>query len=111
MIKNKRIKKNWSEEDVQILIWVISKYADKKHFEDIEKDIVSDVLFRTLKIGKLLPPSSQGFQDSLACSSGSASKKSTSPPITGVKKNPVFWPSWSQTKISRERVRTPRTGR
>lgn len=37
MIKNKRIKKNWSEEDVQILIWVISKYADKKHFEDIEK--------------------------------------------------------------------------
>lgn len=35
MIKNKRIKKNWSEEDVQILIWVISKYADKKGFEDI----------------------------------------------------------------------------
>ena len=40
MIKNKRIKKNWSEEDVQILIWVISKYADQKGFRDVEKDIV-----------------------------------------------------------------------
>lgn len=39
MIKNKRIKKNWSEEDVQILIWVVSKYADKKHFQDVEKDV------------------------------------------------------------------------
>ena len=27
MIKNKRIKKNWSEEDLKILIWVISKYC------------------------------------------------------------------------------------
>ena len=41
MIKNKRIKKNWSEEDVQILIWVISKYADQKGFRDVEKDIVT----------------------------------------------------------------------
>lgn len=30
MIKNKRIKKNWSEEDVTIFIWVVSKYADYK---------------------------------------------------------------------------------
>jgi hypothetical protein len=37
MIKNKRIKKNWSEEDVQILIWVTSKYADMKRYQDIEK--------------------------------------------------------------------------
>ena len=28
MIKNKRLKKNWSEEDIKILVWVISKYAD-----------------------------------------------------------------------------------
>ena len=35
MIKNKRIKKNWSEEDVQILLWVISKYAEKKKLEDV----------------------------------------------------------------------------
>lgn len=41
MIKNKRIKKNWSEEDVQILIWVVSKYADNKHFQDVEKDVDS----------------------------------------------------------------------
>lgn len=30
MIKNKRIKKNWSEEDVFIFIWVVSKYSDYK---------------------------------------------------------------------------------
>ena len=42
MIKNKRIKKNWSEEDVQILIWVVSKYADKKGLEDIQKDLYSE---------------------------------------------------------------------
>jgi hypothetical protein len=29
MIKNKKIKKNWSEEDVKILVWIISKYCDK----------------------------------------------------------------------------------
>lgn len=52
MIKNKRIKKNWSEEDVQILIWVISKYADKLHFVDIEKELVSPYLFRMKRIGK-----------------------------------------------------------
>lgn len=27
MIKNKRVKKNWSEEDLKILVWVVSKYC------------------------------------------------------------------------------------
>jgi hypothetical protein len=40
MIKNKRIKKNWSEEDVKILIWLISKYADINHYHDVERDLV-----------------------------------------------------------------------
>ncbi len=40
MIKNKRIKKNWSEEDVKILIWLISKYADIYAYQDVERDIV-----------------------------------------------------------------------
>jgi hypothetical protein len=40
MIKNKRIKKNWSEEDIKILTWVVSKYADLKGFYNIEKDLV-----------------------------------------------------------------------
>jgi hypothetical protein len=70
MIKNKRIKKNWSEEDVQILIWVISKYADKKGLEDVEKDVVLIHLPSIPKIGKLLHPSSQGLPESLACSNG-----------------------------------------
>ena len=40
MIKNKRIKKNWSEEDVKILIWLISKYADINAYQDVERDMV-----------------------------------------------------------------------
>ncbi len=41
MIKNKRIKKNWSEQDVKILIWLISKYADINNYEDVERDLVN----------------------------------------------------------------------
>lgn len=39
MLKNKRIKKNWSEEDIKILVWVLSKYADLHSIADLEKDI------------------------------------------------------------------------
>lgn len=40
MIKNKRIKKNWSEEDVKILTWIVSKYADYKGLTYVERDLV-----------------------------------------------------------------------
>ena len=40
MIKNKRIKKNWSEEDIKILIWLISKHGDINNYYDVEKDLV-----------------------------------------------------------------------
>ncbi len=40
MIKNKRIKKNWSEEDVKILIWVVSKYSDFRNIDYIDKELV-----------------------------------------------------------------------
>lgn len=34
MLKNKKIKKNWSEEDIKILVWVVSKYCDKQGVQD-----------------------------------------------------------------------------
>ena len=37
MVKNKKLKKNWSEEDVKILVWVISKYCDKHHIDNADK--------------------------------------------------------------------------
>ncbi len=40
MIKTKRIKKNWGDDDIIILVWILSKYSDWKHYENIEKDIV-----------------------------------------------------------------------
>ena len=35
MVKNKKIKKNWSEEDVKILAWVVSKFCDHHHIADL----------------------------------------------------------------------------
>lgn len=40
MIKNKKIKRNWGLEDICILLWVISKYADQVGIRNIEKDLV-----------------------------------------------------------------------
>jgi hypothetical protein len=51
MLKNKRIKKNWSEEDVLILIWVLSKYFDKMGYRDLEKDMVCSPPRRITRIG------------------------------------------------------------
>ena len=38
MFKNKKIKKNWSEEDLKILVWIVSKYAEKHNIANIEKE-------------------------------------------------------------------------
>lgn len=40
MIKNKKIKKNWGQEDVYILIWVVSKHADFKGLKNVERELV-----------------------------------------------------------------------
>jgi hypothetical protein len=39
MVKNKKLKKNWSEEDVKILVWVISKYCDKQGIQNADKEL------------------------------------------------------------------------
>jgi len=41
MIKTKRIKRNWGEEDIKILLWIISKYCDWKSYNNIEKELVT----------------------------------------------------------------------
>lgn len=52
MLKTKRIKRNWGEEDLKILIWVISKYCDLRKYVDLEKEIVMLFLRRTTRIGE-----------------------------------------------------------
>lgn len=59
MIKNKRIKRNWSEDDIMILIWIVSKYCDFKKVDQIEKQMVN-ILFMQDKpdweyVGSLIP--------------------------------------------------------
>ena len=59
MIKNKRIKKNWSEEDVLIFIWVVSKYSDYKGADNVERDLVYFYFIQNAKdwqeIANLIP--------------------------------------------------------
>ena len=95
---------------MQILIWVISKYADKKGFEDIEKDLVFLFLFSMLRTGKLLPQSFLALPASLACLNGLVSKKSILPPTIGVKKNLTSWPSLLLKKGFKERPKIQRMG-
>ena len=76
MLKTKKLKRNWGEEDLKILIWIVSKYCDYKGIQDIDKDLVNYHLFRPLKIGKLSPPSFRVSQQRHACSNGLASRKS-----------------------------------
>ena len=52
MVKNKKIKKNWSEEDLKILTWVVSKYSDLHCIIDLEKDLSQDDWVR---ISSLIP--------------------------------------------------------
>ena len=40
MIKTRRIKRNWGQEDLKILVWIVSKYCDLYNYTDLEKDIV-----------------------------------------------------------------------
>jgi hypothetical protein len=35
MLKTKRIKRNWGEEDLALLIWIISKYSDLHNYTDL----------------------------------------------------------------------------
>ena len=52
MVKNKRLKKNWSEEDIRILVWIVSKYCDQQGISNIEKELGEDDWER---IAKLIP--------------------------------------------------------
>jgi hypothetical protein len=72
MFKTRKIKRNWGQEDLKILIWVISKYCDLKEYVDLEKDIVRLMLFRPTKTGEQSLPSFQVSPPKHACSSGSA---------------------------------------
>lgn len=40
MVKNWKVKKNWSEQDLKILIWIVAKYCEKKRIRDVYTGIV-----------------------------------------------------------------------
>jgi hypothetical protein len=75
MIKNKKIKKSWSESDLIILIWVISKYCSSQNIKDIKNGIVIVISFRMNHIGIEFLTSSQVQPEKPACLSGSVSRR------------------------------------
>lgn len=36
-MKTKKIKKNWGSDDIEIFLWIISKYSDLKSYSNINK--------------------------------------------------------------------------
>ena len=40
MIKNRKIKKNWSSEDILLLVWVIGKYIDQKQIKVLDLSVL-----------------------------------------------------------------------
>lgn len=51
MIKNRRLKKNWSSEDIMILAWIVGKYAQYHSIKKMDQ-FVNLTLLRESKIGK-----------------------------------------------------------
>ena len=94
--ENKRIKINWSEEDVKILIWVVSKYSDHKNINYIEKELVYVTLSRIQLIGISYLLSFLEFKANIVCSNGWVSRKIIYQIIIGLKNNLIFW-----TRLSR----------
>jgi hypothetical protein len=40
MRKTRKIKKNWGEDDLKILVWTVSKYCEQRVIMDPEKQLV-----------------------------------------------------------------------
>ena len=45
MLKNKKYKKNWSEEDTKILLWTYCKYAFRVGIKNVDETVFL-ILFR-----------------------------------------------------------------
>ena len=41
MVKSKKVKKNWNDEDLKILVWTVGKYCEKNQIRDLADGIVN----------------------------------------------------------------------
>ncbi len=56
MIKNQKVKKNWSAKDRIILDWVTIHFSMLKDYKNVEKQFVKNTnIFRFSKTGSLFP--------------------------------------------------------
>jgi len=90
MIKNNKIKKNWSEDDLQILVWLMSKYLQTRGIESHEA-MVDIFLFRRSQIGRQSLQWSLDLLRVVACLSLLVSKNSSFLNTSGRKKKKIFF--------------------
>ena len=94
MIKNRKVKKNWSGEDLKILVWIVAKYCEKKRIKDVYIGIVKFMLFfRKSRIGSSSLHSSQAQLPKCACLSGCLSRRAKFGIKNGKKDNNSYYNS------------------
>ena len=52
MIRNRKIKRNWNNDDITLLIWAVSKRIEANNLDNFV-NLVTTILFRRKKIGNL----------------------------------------------------------
>jgi hypothetical protein len=74
MLRNRKIKQNWNNEDITLLVWLVSRRIELlslSHFSEL----VQTFLFSKSMIGSLYRPSSQAPPGRSASTAGLASKR------------------------------------
>ena len=92
MLKNKKVKKNWSNEDLKVLVWIVGKYCEKKRIKDLHNGIVLLLIYRRRKqIGTTFPLLFLVLVQKCVCLNGYLSKRAKSGTKNGKKKNNYYF--------------------
>ena len=58
MLRNRKIKRNWNNEDISLLVWLVSKQIERRELHHFS-ELVKSILFRKNPIGNTFHNSSQ----------------------------------------------------
>ena len=110
-MKNKKIKKNWSNEDLKVLVWIVGKYCEKNRIRDLNNGIVLLLPYlRRKPIGILFRPWFQVLVQKCVCLNGCPWKKAKSGIKSGKKKNNYFFNSSSSNQGYTQVIRVKKVG-
>ena len=100
MLKNKKIKKNWSNEDLKVLVWIVGKYCEKRRIKDLNNGIVfSSPYHRRKQTGTTFPLLSRGLVQKCVCLNGYLSKRVKSGTKSGKKNSNYYFKNLSSNQV------------